>query len=173
MADGCAPRTGPERLRKFASRVVVGGPCVEAFGMNIGDAHLRWLHGPGLQEAASGAKSDRWHLPCCWLPFHKLKSVGLTPFGGWKTDQVLHINVADPDHLKLMGDRFHRMISQGFTVFYLDSFGSRLEDVRAMAYFRRRMGPDIQTFVEHPCDMVLPCSGAYLELQFDEKIGRA
>ena len=92
--------------------------------------------------------------------------------GDWKTDRVLRINAADPDHLKLMGDRFHRMISQGFTVFYLDSFGSRLEEVRAMAYFRKRMGPDIQTFVEHPCDMVLPCSGAYLELQFDEKTNR-
>src|SRR5260370_42682034 len=35
-------------------------------------AHLPWLQGRELQEAASGAKSNRWHLPCCWLPFHFL-----------------------------------------------------------------------------------------------------
>src|SRR5882762_4763425 len=28
------------------------------------------LQGRELQEAAFGAKSNRRHLPCCWLPFH-------------------------------------------------------------------------------------------------------
>jgi hypothetical protein len=27
----------------------------------------------GLQEAVSGAKSNRWHSPCSWLPFLKLR----------------------------------------------------------------------------------------------------
>src|SRR2546425_4750037 len=32
-------------------------------------AQLPWVQGRGLQEAVSGAKSNRWHSPCCWLPF--------------------------------------------------------------------------------------------------------
>jgi len=28
-------------------------------------AHLPWLQGRELQEAVSGAKSNRWRLPCC------------------------------------------------------------------------------------------------------------
>ena len=32
-------------------------------------ARLRWFQGREIQEAVSGAKSNRWHLPCCWLPF--------------------------------------------------------------------------------------------------------
>src|SRR2546425_907804 len=32
-------------------------------------AHLPWLQGRELQETVSGAKSNSWHSPCCWLPF--------------------------------------------------------------------------------------------------------
>ncbi len=65
---------GEKARNEISSRLTwtaldVGGPCVEAFRRIHVMAHLPWLQGRELQEAASGAKSNRWHSPCCWLPF--------------------------------------------------------------------------------------------------------
>ena len=68
-----------------------------------------------------------------------------------------------------MWGRFKKMIDQGFTLFYLDTFGESLDDAKAMQFYRQKMGPEIQTFVEHPCDITLAYSGAYMELNYDEK----
>jgi hypothetical protein len=89
--------------------------------------------------------------------------------GTWKEDWTVRINADDPQHLQIMWGRFKKMIDQGFTLFYLDTFGESLADVKAMQFYRAKMGPDIQTFVEHPCDITLASSGAYMELNYDEK----
>lgn len=89
--------------------------------------------------------------------------------GTWKEDGTVRINPEDPQHLAMMWGRFKRMIDQGFTLFYLDTFGESLDDVKAMQFYRQKMGPEIQTFVEHPCDITLAYSGAYMELNYDEK----
>ena len=89
--------------------------------------------------------------------------------GTWKEDWTVRINADDPQHLEIMWGRFKKMIDQGFTLFYLDTFGESLADVKAMQFCRSKMGPDIQTFVEHPCDVTLAFSGAYMELNYDEK----
>ena len=89
--------------------------------------------------------------------------------GTWKDDWTVRINPDDPQHLEIMWGRFKKMIDQGFTLFYLDTFGESLDDVKAMQFYRQKMGPEIQTFVEHPCDITLAYSGAYMELNYDEK----
>jgi hypothetical protein len=89
--------------------------------------------------------------------------------GTWKDDWTVRINADDPQHLQIMWGRFKKMIDQGFTLFYLDTFGESLADVKAMQFYREKMGPDIQTFVEHPCDITLAYSGAYMELNYNEK----
>jgi len=89
--------------------------------------------------------------------------------GTWTQDWTVRINPDDPQHLEIMWGRFEKMIDQGFTLFYLDTFGSSLDDIKAMRFYRQKMGPDIQTFVEHPCDVMLAYSGAYMELNYNEK----
>lgn len=89
--------------------------------------------------------------------------------GTWTQDWTVRINPDDPQHLEIMWGRFKKMIDQGFTLFYLDTFGSSFNDIRAMQYYRQKMGPDIQTFVEHPCDVMLAYSGAYMEVNYSEK----
>jgi hypothetical protein len=91
--------------------------------------------------------------------------------GTWTQDWTVRINPDDPQHLQIMWGRFKKMIDQGFTLFYLDTFGESLNDIKAMQYYRQKMGPEIQTFVEHPCDVMLAYSGAYMELNYNEKAG--
>jgi len=87
----------------------------------------------------------------------------------WKTDGTLRLNADDPAHLEMQWRRFKNMIDKGCTLFYLDSFGNSADDVKIMRYLRGKMGPEIQTFVEHQCDAVMPYSGAYSETDFWEK----
>ncbi len=84
-------------------------------------------------------------------------------------DMTLQINPEDSTHLEMIRSRFQRARQLGFTAFYLDSFGSSLEDVKTMIYLRKHLGPSIQTYAEMPCDWLLPYSGAYLELVIDPK----
>jgi hypothetical protein len=81
----------------------------------------------------------------------------------WKQDQVIAINPEDPGHREMLGRRFDNMLKRGCTLFYLDSFGSSLEDVKLMRWLRARLGPDTLTFCEHQCDAILPYSGGYSE----------
>jgi hypothetical protein len=84
----------------------------------------------------------------------------------WEKDGTININPDDPQHLRLLGDRFQRMIEKGCTLFYLDSFGSSYDDVKTMRYLRERMGPEIQTFAEHACDVIAVYSAFYSETDF-------
>jgi hypothetical protein len=85
----------------------------------------------------------------------------------WTTDTTVRINPDDPAHIEMTAKRFKKMTDAGCKVFYLDTFGASLEDVNAMRQYRERLGPDIQTFVEHQCDAVMPYSGAYTEVNFN------
>ena len=78
-------------------------------------------------------------------------------------DAVVDLNPDDPRHLELLWKRFKTMIDRGCTLFYLDSFGSAFVDVQIMRYLRERMGTDIQTYAEHPCDAIAPLTGFYTE----------
>lgn len=87
----------------------------------------------------------------------------------WKKDGTVRINPDDSWHLNLLWQRFQKMINLGCTVFYLDSFGNSWEDVKIMQFLREKMGPEIQTFAEHQCDVLMVYSGAYTETDFYEK----
>ncbi len=84
----------------------------------------------------------------------------------WQHDGTIDINPRDPQHLAILWGRFKRMIDGGCTLYYLDSFGNSLEDVRVMQYLREKMGPGIATFVEHQCDAIAPYSAFYSETDF-------
>ena len=71
-------------------------------------------------------------------------------------------------------DAYLRQLSQGGgeienlnVLFYLDSFGSSIEDVRLMQFLREKLGPDVLTFSEHQFDALMPFSGGYSETTFD------
>jgi hypothetical protein len=87
----------------------------------------------------------------------------------WKQDGTLRINPDDPAHIQMMVKRFKAMADKGCTAFYLDTFGSSLDDVKAVIAYRKALGPDVQTYVEHACDAILPYSGIYTELSFDKR----
>ncbi|MCM8785249.1 MAG: hypothetical protein NC827_08295 [Candidatus Omnitrophica bacterium] len=87
----------------------------------------------------------------------------------WRYDGVIDINPNDIEHLNMLYRRFKKTIDMGFSAFYLDSFGNKLEDVIVMKFLREKIGPDIPTFSEHHCDILLIYSGIYAEIGFDFK----
>ena len=85
----------------------------------------------------------------------------------WTHDVTFDINPGDPQHLEgMLWPRYKKMIDLGCTLFYLDSFGCSLEDVKTMQFLRARMGPVIGTYTEHACDAMAPYSGFYSETDF-------
>jgi len=81
----------------------------------------------------------------------------------WRRDEIISINPDDPGHREMLWRRFDNMLKKGCTLFYLDSFGNSLEDVRLMQYLREKLGSGVLTFCEHQCDAILPYSGGYSE----------
>ncbi len=81
----------------------------------------------------------------------------------WKEDEIININPDDPGHQDMLWHRFDQMMKRGCTLFYLDSFGDSLEDVKLMRWLREKLGPDVRTYCEHQCDAILPFSGGYSE----------
>jgi hypothetical protein len=83
----------------------------------------------------------------------------------WTTDTVGRINPAQPDQLELLTSRFQNMMALGASLFYLDSFGNRLDDVVILRAVRtgigkqKGIGSAVQTFVEFPSDVIIPFSG--------------
>jgi hypothetical protein len=78
-------------------------------------------------------------------------------------DQIISINPDDPGHRAMLLARFNHMIKRGCKIFYLDSFGDSLEDVKLMQFLRKELGPDVLTYCEHQCDAIMPYSGGYSE----------
>lgn len=81
----------------------------------------------------------------------------------WKQDRIISINPDDSGHREMLWHRFDTMIRRGCSLFYLDSFGNSLEDVKLMRWLRGRLGPDVRTYCEHQCDAIVPFSGGYSE----------
>ena len=81
----------------------------------------------------------------------------------WKEDEIININPDDPGHREMLWRRFDHMLKRGCTLFYLDSFGDSLEDVKLMRWLRERLGPDVRTYCEHQCDAIMAFSGGYSE----------
>ncbi len=84
----------------------------------------------------------------------------------WRRDRIIDINPDDPGHRRMLLDRFKTMMDMGCRLFYLDSFGSRFEDVKLMRHLRAGLGRDVLTFAEHQCDAIMPYSGGYSETSF-------
>ncbi len=84
----------------------------------------------------------------------------------WERDLTVDINADDPRHLDVLWQRFKNMIDRGCTLFYLDSFGSSFDDVTVMRFLREKMGPEIQTYAEHACDVMAVYSAFYSETDF-------
>ena len=81
----------------------------------------------------------------------------------WRQDEIIDINPDDPGHREMLWRRFENMLKMGCTLFYLDSFGDSLDDVKLMRWLREKLGPDVLTFCEHQSDAILPLSGGYSE----------
>ena len=81
----------------------------------------------------------------------------------WNQDQIININPDDPGHREMLWRRFDSMMKKGCTLFYLDSFGDSLEDVKLMRWLREKLGPGVRTYCEHQCDAIVPFSGGYSE----------
>ncbi|MCM8757134.1 MAG: hypothetical protein NC823_01475, partial [Candidatus Omnitrophica bacterium] len=62
----------------------------------------------------------------------------------WKKDGTVRINPDDIQQLEILWARFKKMIDLGCSLFYLDSFGAKWEDVKIMRFLRERMGAEIQ-----------------------------
>ncbi|MFW6163011.1 MAG: hypothetical protein ACODAJ_09595, partial [Planctomycetota bacterium] len=90
----------------------------------------------------------------------------------WTRDATLRLDPDDPAHVAMMWRRFKTMIDKGCTAFYCDTFGASLDDVKLMRAYRERMGPEVETYVEHACDAVLPYSGLYTEIRYNNKADR-
>jgi hypothetical protein len=84
----------------------------------------------------------------------------------WKTDTIIDLNADDPGHREMILRRYQNMIDKGCTLFYLDSFGCALENVKLMRFLREKLGPNVLTFAEAPCDALMPYSGAFCNLDF-------
>jgi hypothetical protein len=79
----------------------------------------------------------------------------------WKEDQIININPADSGHREMLWRRFDNMMKKGCTLFYLDSFGDSLEDVKLMRWLRQKLGPGVRTYCEHQCDAIVPFSSGF------------
>ncbi len=80
---------------------------------------------------------------------------------GWKQDWTFEGLAENPATMRFVWQRFKWALDQGFDAFYLDSVGNDYNDVKIMQALRKKLGPDVQTFIEHDCDAVLPYSGVY------------
>ena len=95
----------------------------------------------------------------------------------WTTDTVSSIDANQPDQLELLLHRFNNMIAIGCSLFYLDSVGNRIDDVAILRAIRtgvgkeKGIGPTVQTFVEHPSDVVMPFSGLLMVMNGDAAKG--
>ncbi len=97
----------------------------------------------------------------------------MTVRGTWERDWTFRVNADDRQHLEShLWVRFRRMIDLGFTLYYMDTFGATYDDVRIMQFLREKMGPDIQCFVEHDCDVMTVYAGLYDHVKWDGEAKR-
>jgi len=94
----------------------------------------------------------------------------------WGKDGVIRLipeetPIPNPDQLSQLGvvcKRFTYMRQLGFSLFYLDTFGADMNDIKSMQRFREVLGPDVLTFSEFWTDVFLVYSGAYCQLGWND-----
>ena len=89
----------------------------------------------------------------------------------WPKDNILPINADDPDYVAAKRRRFQRMMDHGATLFYIDAFGHQLRDVKMMHKLRDTLPPHVKTYAEHPADITLTASGAWMGIRHKKKKG--
>jgi len=173
--DGAARLDLPEGVNAFRDRMLK--PIVEGNGQGV----ILW--GQGGQEPRGGMyRPDFDILPPAVETQWAALSAGFEEAGArlgvttrprhlairvsWKRDGIININPDEKSNREMLWRRFKNMTDKGCTLFYLDSFGTSLEDIKLMRFLRERMGPEIQTFAEHQSDAILPYSGGYSETVF-------
>ena len=117
----------------------------------------------GLRETAERFEKAGIRAGICTRPGEMTVPVS------WTDDDVVQIAPSERTQMDDLIRRFRKVREMGLSIFYLDSFGMRPEHVEIMRVLRKELGPDIQTFVEHPCDMILAFSGGYSETSFRGK----
>lgn len=117
----------------------------------------------GLREVASRFRTAGIHVGVCTRPGELV-----TP-ADYANDTVLQLSPSEPTQLDHLRRQFKNLAAMGFSIYYLDSFGMRPEHVEIMRHLRRWLGPDVQTYAEHPCDLILAYSGGYSETDFHAK----
>ncbi|MCX5662925.1 MAG: hypothetical protein NTW19_24845 [Planctomycetota bacterium] len=87
-------------------------------------------------------------------------------------DTTRRVSSTDAAAMEAMWSRFNTVIDMGVTDFYLDTFGNMPDDVRIMALLRQKMrekGVNCLTYAEFGVDVMLPYSGFYTEVRYDEQ----
>lgn len=79
-------------------------------------------------------------------------------------DNVVTLDGRNADQLNALWRRFDAMIQQGYTAFYLDSFGRDYNDFLIARFLRGKFGPGIPTYSEYITDVMMPYTGMYGEL---------
>jgi len=117
----------------------------------------------GLREAAARFKEAGLNLGVCTRPGEMV-----TPSSDTQ-DTVVQLSPSEPTQMEHLRRQFKNLTEMGFSIYYLDSFGMRPEHVEIMRHLRRWLGSDVQTYAEHPCDLILAYSGGYSETDFHAK----
>jgi hypothetical protein len=87
----------------------------------------------------------------------------------WGKDGTVELCADSPSQMKGQTTRFSRMMERGFGMFYLDSFGTGLEDAMVMKKFREAMGPEAQAYCEYWTDVLMVYGGGYMEIMLNEE----
>jgi hypothetical protein len=91
----------------------------------------------------------------------------------WKSDGLVDLDPKNAGHLAMLLARFKTMREKGCSLFYMDCFGMRFEDVELARYLREQLGPEVQLYSEMSCDTILPYVGLYMEINYKDGEGDA
>jgi hypothetical protein len=86
----------------------------------------------------------------------------------WTSDLTTYLAPTE-NNIQTLGNRFKRTMEWGTELFYLDTFGNRMDDVLIMRGLRKMIGRNVQTYAEHGSDVILPLSGLYTEMGWDKE----
>jgi len=89
----------------------------------------------------------------------------------WASD-LTSLLMPTANNLSILNQRFQRTRDWGMQLYYLDAFGSRIQDIAIMSSIRDTLGPDVQTYTEHGADLILPWTGVYTSLHWNDEAKR-
>lgn len=85
---------------------------------------------------------------------------------------LIRIRADEPSQMAAMQARFAAMQRQGFSLFYLDTFGANYPDVPILMKLREGWAPEMLTFTEFWNDVTMVYSGGYTQLVWDKSRNR-